>query len=118
MKLLSRASLVIVAALLTVVSVDGKTKTKSDTSQSNSATVKSSPSPTPANSRKSHTEKTQNEAMDLRGKIAQMKFKNGANVVYANTDAKVIADVKDGNVKGWKVTDPQGKTLSTHTKPA
>jgi hypothetical protein len=110
LKLRKTLQLMAAATLLIAVSADGKTKGNHDNNQGNS-----SPSPTPSNSKKHEMQSTQakGKSVDLRTTMAQVKWKNGANVVHSEGGAKVIADVKDG-----KVTDEKGKTLPSHTTPS
>lgn len=105
----------IVAGLLIAASANGKTKGTHENNQGNA-----SPTPTPSKSQKHETQSTQTKGKtaDLRATMAQMKWKNGSNVVHSEGGAKVIADVKDGKVTGWKVTDEKGKTIPSHTTPS
>ena len=49
---------------------------------------------------------------DLRAKIAQMKLKEGTNVIHTEAGVKLMAEVKGGKVVGYNATDVNGKALS------
>ena len=51
---------------------------------------------------------------DLRAKIAQMKLKEGNNVIHTEAGVKIMAEVKGGKVIGYNATDGNGKALTTN----
>ena len=50
---------------------------------------------------------------DLSGKIASMKLKEGNNVVHTDSNVKLVAVVKGGEITGYSATDSNGKSLVT-----
>lgn len=54
---------------------------------------------------------------DLRAKIAQMKLKEGTNVIHSEAGVKIMAEVKGGKVIGYNATDGNGKALTGQITP-
>jgi hypothetical protein len=54
---------------------------------------------------------------DLSAKIAQMKLKEGNNVIHTEGGVKLMAEVKGGKVVGYGATDANGKALTGQITP-
>src|SRR5476651_1945757 len=79
------------------------------------------PSPTPAAAKGKSTGPTKParppHLTDLRAKIAQMKLKEGNNVIHTEGGVKLMAEVKGGKVVGYNATDANGKALTGQITP-
>ena len=56
--------------------------------------------------------------IDLRSKTSQMKWKEGANLVYSGGGVKLMAEVKGGKVFRWSASGDTGRSLRTEVSHA